>query len=681
MTDPLPAACRRYCHRHHDALLASPTQCLLNGDETRVGGETPSFRYRDIVDPLHAFDEAVAFHNRGRLREAEQRFEIVLKADGRHFGALYRLGLIRLQQGRFGDAVDLFRRAIKIDRRSADAQLHLAVALTGVKRYDDAIRHCEKALAIRPAFPEAYNNFGYTLQLLGRTDEAVAQYQKALATWPDYAEAHNNLGNALQKLKRFEEAIAEYKKVLTIRPNDVIAYANLGNALAGLDRHEEAITQYQKALAIKPGYVHAHHSMGVAFGMIDRLEEAIAQFERALQSGPDYAEAHFEIANALSALHRYEEAIIEYDKAIALKPHYIEALTAHGNMLIRVGRDAEGAEALNNLVRGGVRSINTLFALSAVPIHVKIDLLSELDKVISAGTIDDASDDKAAFVRAAALDKLGRHAEAWECLKVANRRAFLASQEELGTQLANEIARQRITLDRLRNRPIAATVDRIEHHVTSLFILGPSRSGKTILERLVSMLPGVKRGYEAPCAISDAIRHTLEANGLPLDTQFEDLPAALHASCRHAYADQALRRDGSATIVTNTMPGRIYTADLIANVFPNVRFLCVKRNIEDTILRIYQRMYQRGNGYAYDLKTARDYVVWYHQAIDLLCEKLPQLVRVIWYEDMVAAPAGALRIAEDLCGVPMTDGSLPLVGDDRGCAAPYSRFMAAELAA
>ena len=73
----------------------------------------------------------------------------------------------------------------------------------------------------------------------------------------------------------------------------------------------------------------------------------------------------------------------------------------------------------------------------------------------------------------------------------------------------------------------------------------------------------------------------------------------------------------------------MFTADIMAAVFPNVRFLCVKRNVDDTALRIYQRRYSIGHSYASDVKAARDHVVWYHEAIDLLHEKLPELVRVI----------------------------------------------------
>ena len=70
----------------------------------------------------------------------------------------------------------------------------------------------------------------------------------------------------------------------------------------------------------------------------------------------------------------------------------------------------------------------------------------------------------------------------------------------------------------------------------------------------------------------------------------------------------------------------MFMADIMAAVFPNVRFLCVKGDVNDTALRIYQRRYSIGNIYSYDFRTARDHIIRYHEAIDLLQEKLPEWV-------------------------------------------------------
>jgi hypothetical protein len=94
------------------------------------------------------------------------------------------------------------------------------------------------------------------------------------------------------------------------------------------------------------------------------------------------------------------------------------------------------------------------------------------------------------------------------------------------------------------------------------------------------------------------------------------------------------------------------------------------------MLRIFMRKYAGGNAHAYNLESIREHVTWYHQMMDLLAEKLPNAVRIIHYEDMVADPAGALQVAAELCSLALPEGQLPPIGNDSGCAAPYLDFMA-----
>jgi tetratricopeptide (TPR) repeat protein len=632
---------------------------------------------RKIPPVFESFEQALASHAQGELTEAEQHYEAVLEADDRHFGAVHGLGLIRLQQERFADAAALFRRATKIERRSAEAHHHMAVALTGLGRPEEAIERFGKALAIRPDFAEAHDSLGHALQLLSRSEEAIAHHEKAIAAKPAYAQARNNLGNALHRLGRSEKAILQYEKALAIRPDYAEAHNNLGRALATLGRHEEAITHYEKALAIRPEYVDAHINLGSALGALGRHEEAMAQYDRALAIRPDDFEALVKQGYTLAALGRDEDAISRYDKALALRANDAEALIGRGNALLALGEDREAAEVFKNLFKRGLRSINVLLGLTSLPAPmIGLDLLSEIANAVRYERHNEAEfDSLAAFVRAAALDRTARYAEAWQHLVLANRTLFLARQEELG----DVIARQRANLARLWETPARVAGDvRDSGLPISLFILGPSRSGKTTMEKLVGSLDSAKRGYENSL-IQNALSRALPKSALPARIWFEDLPPGLYSLCYELYIKELVGRAGSARIFTNTYPSHIHEADLISAAFPNVRFIFVKRNVEDNVLRIYQRTYAKRNIYAYDLKTARDHVVWYHQMMDLLAEKFSDIVRIIQYEDMVAEPAAALRTAAEFCGVPMSDGPLPPIGDDRGCAAPYLSFIAAEL--
>jgi hypothetical protein len=160
---------------------------------------------------------------------------------------------------------------------------------------------------------------------------------------------------------------------------------------------------------------------------------------------------------------------------------------------------------------------------------------------------------------------------------------------------------------------------------------------------------------------------------------FSHLPSPAYPLCRGIYLQELKRRAGSAGIFTNTNSGCIFEAASIASVFERTRFILMKRNLDDNLLRTYLRKYGEANAYAYDLKAAREHILWYHEMIDLMAAKFPNIARVIHYEDMIANPDMALRTAAELCDVSIDDGHSITIAGDPGCAAPYREFISAEL--
>src|SRR5262249_45319835 len=150
----------------------------------------------------------------------------------------------------------------------------------------------------------------------------------------------------------------------------------------------------------------------------------------------------------------------------------------------------------------------------------------------------------------------------------------------------------------------------------------------------------------------------------------------LRPTCREIYVEELAKRAGSAQVFTITRPIRIHDADLMIGAFPNVRLLLVKRNVEDLVLRIYMRKYSVGNLYSYDLNAARDHVMWYHEMMDLLAARFPEIARIIHYDEMIADPAAILRVAVELCRLSVPpQAALPPLEDDRKCAEPYRHLM------
>jgi tetratricopeptide (TPR) repeat protein len=378
------------------------------------------------------------------------------------------------------------------------------------------------------------------------------------------------------------------------------------------------------------------------------------------------------LGKAYGRAHEFELARDTLRQALTLDAGLHVAAIELGLCYSQLGQHVEAAEVFEGLLKRGVRSLEVLFAINQLPPSlVRIDVLDQLDKLVPDPDADKAEFDNAtAFIRATALDKLGRHAEAWDILVPANRKVFQHKQEELA-ELAE---RRRRCIAQLRQNPIQAKGD--SKGTISLFIVGASRAGKSTMEWLVSALDGVKRGYEH-AIVQIAVRRAFQRAGLLTSSRFEILPPALEPACRELYLEELERRAGPAKVFTNTSPECVFDARRIAGVFPNVRFILVKRNLDDTLLRIYMRKYASGNAYAFDLNAIREHLTWYDELIDALARTFPDISRVIRYEDMVAEPSAARRLVADLCGLSVTDVPLTSIGDDRGCAEPYRQFIAA----
>src|SRR3984893_1865896 len=161
-------------------------------------------RYKHCCGAYGAADfmQAVAFHQAGRLVEAEQIYRQILQTQPTHFDCLHLLGVIYAQRGNPAEAV----------------------------------RQIDVALAINPNDASAHSNRGGSLLALQRRDEALASYERAIALQPDYAEAFFSRGNAFRELKRPDEALASYDRAIALRPNFAEAFNNRGIRLSELNR-------------------------------------------------------------------------------------------------------------------------------------------------------------------------------------------------------------------------------------------------------------------------------------------------------------------------------------------------------------------------------------------------------------------------------------------------------------
>src|SRR5262245_13009438 len=199
-----------------------------------------------MPDPL--MRNAASLHQAGRLEEAAQLYQQVLRGNPRHFDALYALGIIHLQSGRL----------------------------------EEAQNYLGEALRIRPRFPEALCSRGIALLQLRRRDEALSSFDQALAIMPDFVEALSSRATALLEVNRLDEALAAFDRVLAIDPKHAISWNNRGNTFVAMRRLEEAVASFDKALALKPDLEIAQNNRMLALLELKRVSRIPAHAVRAL---------------------------------------------------------------------------------------------------------------------------------------------------------------------------------------------------------------------------------------------------------------------------------------------------------------------------------------------------------------------------------------------------------------
>jgi tetratricopeptide (TPR) repeat protein len=479
-----------------------------------------------------------------------------------------------------------------------------------------------------------------SLRMQGQIEQARAICERLVASYPEYFGALYTLGLIYLDKEQYPQALGCLVRAAMLNPESWRALTALSAVYLELGASEMAAYTLERATAIEP----EDPNILLTLGEIYREER------------------------------EYELALDAYQRSYELDPSLEPAGLGLGTCQAHLGQNADAAKTFERLLKRGMSSLGAISELINLPTSfVSVDLTSELRKLKRSEQEDSATfENSISFVRASLLDREGRHREAWREIVSANQYQYLLNKQDYVELAETESANLALLKQRkIKRKPRAGR----RSETISLFILGPSRSGKTTMESLVASLEGVKCGYENPC-VENAIRRAFQAAGLLSTRMFEVLPPNLDSQCCELYLKELARRAGGAKVFTNTHPARIHDAARVAAAFPNVRFLFVKRNVEDNMLRIYMRRYLGGNPYAYHLKTIRDHIVWYHEMIDVLAEKLPDIVRVVHYEEMVADPDAALRVAAELCDLPMNVGPLPHVGDDRGCAEPYRDFIA-----
>jgi protein O-GlcNAc transferase len=306
--------------------------------------ETPDTAFARLLET------ATEHHRAGRLREARRGYEEALASNPDHPLALFRNGLLDLQEGRAAAAAAAIGRASSLAPDETRFALGFGQALEALERWGEAAAAYRRVLAQEPRSIDARIALGVALQRAGELEPAADAYRAALALQPDAASALGNLGAVLREIGDIDAAIQTLERAATLEPHAASHLINLGMALCERRDFAAAEARLLAALALDPRSADAEFNLGNALRGQGRPRDARAAFERAAALRPTHAEALNNLGNTCKELGDFAAAMRAFEAAIAVRPRYVIAINNAGCLLRTLGR----SDAAEDMLRHGL---------------------------------------------------------------------------------------------------------------------------------------------------------------------------------------------------------------------------------------------------------------------------------------------------------------------------------------
>jgi Tfp pilus assembly protein PilF len=197
--------------------------------------------------------KAVAFHQAGDLRQAEQ----------------------------------WYRRALEVEPNHPHALCNLGVLLNQTERPDEGVVFLRQATTVQPDVPEMHSNLA-TVYLSGQNvPAAIAEFRRALELRPDSAPLRAQLAHALLEMGEMDEALALAQEAMRLVPGLPAAFGVLGQ-LAGHGLYtfsDDEVRQMRSILHAGrltiENAITLHFALAGYFDRKGELDTAFRHYERA----------------------------------------------------------------------------------------------------------------------------------------------------------------------------------------------------------------------------------------------------------------------------------------------------------------------------------------------------------------------------------------------------------------
>ena len=439
-------------------------------------------------------------------------------------------------------------------------------------------------------------------------------------------------GIAARQRDKLTSARKFFKSALDAQPRSS-TYA-FNHALACYESHDPraATASLNQCLKLAPKMRRARLLRLRIARRLSHIENAMKQAQALVHDEPDFPGAWLELGKLPLELFDRERAKACFTRVLEQRPHHTAALSALASVAPTSTLITPLTHCLDNRQLSRTQRASLLLALARCQHQAK------------------------------------RFDEAFQLLSDGN--AILDSREPAYDRTRFESYLAALA----RHAPIQ--IDSCDNNRRSrrpLFILGPSCSGKSLLEYVLAQnIPGLVRGFESR-VVHATHQRVLQATQGAFDSANVRLDQLdMLYSCFRDAVSRSLTQVADDQAFTLTRPQDIALVLPLLAAMPNSRLIGVFRDPADTALSILMRDYEPGNPYHTRFDNAQHHVRTYQNVLHELARLFPDRVMIVEYADIVRDAGAISRRCAEFAGLGWRPAETNLqISGEIGIAGPY----------
>ena len=433
-------------------------------------------------------------------------------------------------------------------------------------------------------------------------------------TTPDFAALRLMRAGHLEEARALAEQAVAQARVCTS------AHGLLATILVQLGRPAQADAVVRQAIGLEPAGGDACDALAYVSLHLGCHRRANALYRRATELSPDAARHWYNLAASERSFGRLDEAEAACNRAIGLDAHEYRSFLLRSELRVQ----------------------------TAAANHV-----TELRRILERPELDDRARVFLGYALGKELDDLQQFDSAfrWFAEAAATRRRHLGYDVGL-----DEHKLRRITEVFPGNAPRAH--EAAEDGERFIFIVGLPRSGTTLLERILSNLPGVRSNGETENFARALLGGESPRPGPVPGDVFARAAAADPGAVAARYAQFARTERGEWLI--EKLPMNYLYLGAIQRALPRARLLLVTRTPLDSCFAMFRTLFGDAYPFSYDFNDLARYYAAYDRLIRHWRSTIGEHIHEVRYESLVGDPIGTASAAASFCGLDWSDSAIAI---------------------